>query len=72
MEDEKKPEDITLQRISYRNIDRIEKLGRGKRKESFNDVLTRVLDELEENKKEIKRLNSELKSIKKGCHEQID
>lgn len=61
MEDGKKPEDITLQRISYRNIDRIEKLGKGKRKESFNDVLTRVLDELEENKKEIKRLNSELK-----------
>jgi hypothetical protein len=47
----KDPNKITLQRISYGNIDRIEKLGKGKRKESFNDLVTKILNELEEKKK---------------------
>lgn len=39
----------TLQRVSYRNIKRIDAIGN--RGESFNDVLTKVLDFYEENYK---------------------
>ena len=61
MEGRKNPVDITLQRISYGNIDRIEKLGKAKHKDSFNDIVTRLLDEFEECKKEVKRLKSDNK-----------
>lgn len=37
----------TLQRISYRNIKRINSIGN--REDSFNDVLTKVLDFYEDN-----------------------
>jgi predicted nucleic acid-binding Zn-ribbon protein len=59
---DKKPDDITLQRISYGNVLKIEKYGKPKFKESLNDALTRVFVEYEEMRKEIKKLRDELKN----------
>jgi hypothetical protein len=39
------------QRISEKNIERIEKIGKMKTGDSFDDVLTRVLDECEKRRK---------------------
>lgn len=39
------------QRVSERNIAKIEKLGKMKIGDSFDDVLTRVLDECEKRRK---------------------
>lgn len=43
-------EDTTHKRVSYKNIERIEKIG--KFGESFNDVLSRLLDFWEEEEEE--------------------
>jgi hypothetical protein len=47
MQEKRNPEKIRLQRISNQNIERIEKLGRMTTGDSFNDVLSRALDECE-------------------------
>lgn len=41
---DKDPNAIRLQRVSNRNIERVEKLGKMCTGDSFNDVLTRALD----------------------------
>lgn len=46
-----KPKDITLQRISPKNKNRVTKYGKIVYGESFNDALERVLDEYEKMKK---------------------
>ena len=39
------------QRISQKNIERIEKIGKMRTGDSFDDVLTRVLDDCEKRRK---------------------
>ena len=51
----KDPEEITLQRVTIRNKDRITKYGKIEYGESFNDALGRVLDEYESMKKKRKQ-----------------
>jgi len=63
MAERKSPDEISLQRISYGNVYRIEKLGKAERQESINDVLTRVLDECEEMKKISKEKDKEIKRL---------
>jgi hypothetical protein len=52
---DKDPEEITLQRVTIRNKERITKYGKIKYGESFNDALGRVLDEYESMKKKRKQ-----------------
>ena len=52
---DKDPEEITLQRVTIRNKDRITKYGKIEYGESFNDALGRVLDEYESMKKKRKQ-----------------
>ena len=48
----KDPGNIVLQRVSLENIDRIIALDKMKVGDSFNDVLTRVLNKFEDVKKQ--------------------
>jgi hypothetical protein len=47
----KDPDKKRTQRVSNKNIERIERLGKMRTEDSFDDVLTRVLDECEKKKK---------------------
>ena len=63
MVETKNPDDTTHKRLSYRNITDIEKLG--KYGETFNDIVTKILIELDELKIENKALKAENRKLKK-------
>ena len=65
-----KQKDVTTQRLSWSNFEKIKKHGKPKYEESFNDALTRVLEEYEAQKIEIKKLRDELKE-EKECQTKI-
>lgn len=52
------PDDTTHKRVSFKNVERLLKLGIGG--ESFNDILTKLLDE------EYNRIERRTKRKKKG------
>jgi len=65
MVDERNPDDTTHKRLSYRNITDIEKLAKAEYKETFNDLVTRVVKEVKELRKENKALKEENRRLKK-------
>ena len=52
MVEAKNPDETTHKRVSYRNIERIENIG--KMGDTFNDVLTLILDDYEKKHKKRK------------------
>lgn len=65
MVEDKNPDDTTHKRLSYRNITDLENLGKAEYGETFNNVVSKVVTELKELKKENKKLKEEIRKLKK-------
>ncbi len=61
------PNETCIQRFTHSNVLKVITHGKPTYKESFNDAITRVLDEYEEVKKENKKLKEILKGEKKDA-----